>query len=249
MCKHGKSKWVWLLRRSGMSFGIKQNEYMCVIELSFYSLKLFIDCKFLLAEHIKLTLKPILTVLDASQHRYIYSLCLVLFQNSDIPAGRPERFEPLFGVALAFDPVSLILGCRDSTLNPGSGSLYDILTFAARKNIFLSWIRDKPPSKISWHKLVIRFFFFRKPNLFPSVYKGTIVLYLDPLLYCRIYTKQHCDRLSMNVCILTYLLHLVLTVQIYVVLSPDLYFCFELFKKEIKKKNKFYIFIKTTNNQ
>lgn len=47
---------------------------------------------------------------------------------------------------------------RDSKISPGSGRLYDILTYAARKNIFLSWISDKPPSKTSWHKLIMELF-------------------------------------------------------------------------------------------
>uniref|UniRef100_A0A3P9KND8 Reverse transcriptase domain-containing protein n=1 Tax=Oryzias latipes TaxID=8090 RepID=A0A3P9KND8_ORYLA len=69
-----------------------------------------------------------------------------------------EDMEKILGTALVLNPVSLLLGYRDDKVISTSGRLYDILTYAARKNIFLSWISDKPPSKANWHRLIIELF-------------------------------------------------------------------------------------------
>ena len=55
------------------------------------------------------------------------------------------------------NPVSLLLGhpSQDAIVATCTKRLYDILAYAARKNIFLSWISEKPPSKANWHQIII----------------------------------------------------------------------------------------------
>ena len=59
-----------------------------------------------------------------------------------------QDLENIFGVVLHMDPLSLILGyhSQDTIVDANSTRLFNILTYAARKN-FLSWISDKPPTK------------------------------------------------------------------------------------------------------
>uniref|UniRef100_A0A3B3BVU9 Reverse transcriptase domain-containing protein n=1 Tax=Oryzias melastigma TaxID=30732 RepID=A0A3B3BVU9_ORYME len=69
-----------------------------------------------------------------------------------------EDMEKIFRTELTLNPVSLLLGYSDIKHNSTFSRLYDILTYAARKNIFLSWISEKPPSKANWHRLIIELF-------------------------------------------------------------------------------------------
>ena len=64
-----------------------------------------------------------------------------------------QDLENIFDVVLHMDPISLILGYprQDTIVDANSNRLYNILTYAARKNIFLSWISDKPHTKSNWH--------------------------------------------------------------------------------------------------
>ena len=82
-----------------------------------------------------------------------------------------QDLENIFGVVLHMDPLSLILGypSQDTIVDSNSTRLFSILTYAARKNIFLSWISDKPPTKSNWHKIVMECFHF------------VVVTYLDLL--------------------------------------------------------------------
>ena len=71
-----------------------------------------------------------------------------------------QDLEKIFGVVLHMDPLSLILGytSQDTFVDANAARLYNILTYAARKNIFLSWISDKPPTKSNWHKIIMECF-------------------------------------------------------------------------------------------
>ncbi len=71
-----------------------------------------------------------------------------------------QDMQRIYGVVLQMDPLSLLLGYTNRYVNVGtsSGRLYDILAFTARNNIFLSWISDKPPTKFTWHKIVMECF-------------------------------------------------------------------------------------------
>lgn len=61
----------------------------------------------------------------------------------------------VFILELHLNPVSLILGLPVGQLrNKFNSRLFDILAFAARKNILLTWISDKPPPLNGWHKII-----------------------------------------------------------------------------------------------
>ncbi len=66
-----------------------------------------------------------------------------------------REMERIFGRDFGTDPVSLILGlpCKSST-TVASKRFYNILTFAARKNILLQWTSDKSPSIKGWFKVL-----------------------------------------------------------------------------------------------
>lgn len=54
------------------------------------------------------------------------------------------------------DPICLILGLPDAHItNTKHRRLFNILTFAARKNILLFWIKVAAPTKKSWHNLIM----------------------------------------------------------------------------------------------
>lgn len=71
-----------------------------------------------------------------------------------------QDMSKIFGVSLHMDPLSLLLGhpSQDNIVGDGSARLYDILSYAARKNIFLSWRSDKPPTRKNWHKIIMKCF-------------------------------------------------------------------------------------------
>ena len=55
------------------------------------------------------------------------------------------------------DPLCLILGLADDKILRNSEKrLFNLLTYAARKNILLSWISEKPPTKKDWHKMIMQ---------------------------------------------------------------------------------------------
>ena len=68
--------------------------------------------------------------------------------------------QDILGVDLHMNPLSLLLGhpFQGATITASNHRLYDILAFSARKNIFMSWISDKPPTKTSWHKMIMECF-------------------------------------------------------------------------------------------
>ena len=54
----------------------------------------------------------------------------------------------IFGVPIELNPMCLLLGLPDShIINVKHKRLFNLLTFAARKNILLFWIKDAAPSK------------------------------------------------------------------------------------------------------
>lgn len=62
----------------------------------------------------------------------------------------------LFDKELAMDPVFLILGLPDQSLILSNEKrLYNLLTFAARKNILLRCISDKTQTISGWHKILM----------------------------------------------------------------------------------------------
>lgn len=87
----------------------------------------------------------------------------------------------------SMDPVSLLLShpSQDAIAAAYTKRLYDIFAYAVRKNIFLSWISDKPLSKVNWHKIIMECI---PLDLFASLYKETIYANMDliPLFlkYC-----------------------------------------------------------------
>lgn len=66
-----------------------------------------------------------------------------------------DKLNLIFDVRLDPDPQALLLGLASPHIK-GSDQrrLFNILTFAARKNILLKWIDNTPPTIIGWHKLV-----------------------------------------------------------------------------------------------
>ena len=63
--------------------------------------------------------------------------------------------EKVFNTDLGLDPLSLILGLPSGAVSTAANKrLYNLLTFAARKNILLQWISDKSPSVKGWAKII-----------------------------------------------------------------------------------------------
>ncbi len=66
-----------------------------------------------------------------------------------------SELERIFHVNIEMDPTSLILGLSSDYLKTAANKrLYNILTFVARKNILLHWVRDKVPSICGWRKII-----------------------------------------------------------------------------------------------
>ncbi len=62
----------------------------------------------------------------------------------------------IFGLPIRMDPMCLILGLPDHQITDSKHRrLFSILTFAARKNILLFWIKNVAPTKKSWHNIVM----------------------------------------------------------------------------------------------
>ena len=62
----------------------------------------------------------------------------------------------IFGVPIRMDPTCLILGLPDCRITDSKHRrLFNILTFAARKNILLFWNKNVAPTKKSWHNIVM----------------------------------------------------------------------------------------------
>lgn len=62
----------------------------------------------------------------------------------------------IFGVTIQMDPLCLILGLPDAHVTDRKHRrLFNILTFAARKNILLFWIKDAAPTRKSWHNIIL----------------------------------------------------------------------------------------------
>ena len=67
-----------------------------------------------------------------------------------------DELSIIFGVQIDLNPLYLILGFPDVHIDSVKNRrLFNMLTFAARKNILLFWIKDHAPSLQSWHKLVM----------------------------------------------------------------------------------------------
>ena len=67
-----------------------------------------------------------------------------------------NELSAIFGVSILMDPMCLILGLSDTRItNKKHRRLFNILTFAARKNILLFWIKDAAPTKKAWHNLIM----------------------------------------------------------------------------------------------
>ena len=63
--------------------------------------------------------------------------------------------QKIFNIDLEMDPLSLILGLPSGNVTTVANKrLYNLLTFAARKNILLQWISDKSPSIKGWSQIV-----------------------------------------------------------------------------------------------
>lgn len=61
----------------------------------------------------------------------------------------------VFSMNIELDPVYLILGIPSKHIKTVAGKrLFNILTFAARKNILLHWVSDKSPSVNGWRKII-----------------------------------------------------------------------------------------------
>ena len=64
----------------------------------------------------------------------------------------------IFSVPIELNPMCLLLGLPDNRLRRVEHKrLFNLLTFAARKNILLFWINDAAPCKKSWHNIIMDF--------------------------------------------------------------------------------------------
>ena len=62
----------------------------------------------------------------------------------------------IFGVPIELNPMCLLLGLPDGHItNTKHKRLFNLLTFAAKKNVLMFWIKDVAPTKKSWHNLVM----------------------------------------------------------------------------------------------
>ena len=92
-------------------------------------------------------------VLKARQ-RLVITFTLVLCRNYWSYIVTELSF--IFGVPIELNPICLLLGLPDShIINVKHKRLFNLLTFAARKNILLFWIKDASPSKKSWHNIIM----------------------------------------------------------------------------------------------
>ena len=68
-----------------------------------------------------------------------------------------QELNEIFNIELELDPLCLILGLPDNKIvNKFHKRLFNLLTYAARKNILLSWINEKPPKKRGWDKIIMQ---------------------------------------------------------------------------------------------
>ena len=85
------------------------------------------------------------TIFTASGHVWSY-------KATDIV----KELSVIFGVPIHFNPMCLLLGFPDvHIVNAKHKRLFNLLTFAARKNILLFWIKDAAPTKESWHNNIM----------------------------------------------------------------------------------------------
>ncbi len=62
----------------------------------------------------------------------------------------------IFDVSIELNPVYLLLGFPDCHITRSCHKrLFNLLTFAARKNILFYWIKEASPSKNSWHNIIM----------------------------------------------------------------------------------------------
>lgn len=66
-----------------------------------------------------------------------------------------DKLNLIFDVHLDPDPQALLLGLPSPHIKSSDQRrLFNILAFAARKNILLKWIDNAPPTIIGWHKQI-----------------------------------------------------------------------------------------------
>lgn len=67
-----------------------------------------------------------------------------------------NELSAIFGVPIRMDLMCLVLVLLDGQITDRNHRrLFNVLTFAARKNILLFWIKNAAPTKISWHNIII----------------------------------------------------------------------------------------------
>ena len=68
-----------------------------------------------------------------------------------------QQLNVIFNLEFELDPLCLILGLTDNRIaDKFHKRLFNLLAYAARKNILLSWINEKPPTKKEWHKIIMQ---------------------------------------------------------------------------------------------
>ena len=136
---------------TGRKFGFRPWTFLCVTAPNTYSSELYIARILHLLSRTKWMLisphsagnAPLRLVImsTASGHVWNYKATgLVLWLTV------------IFGVPIRMDPMCLILGLPDGRITDSKHRrLFNILTFAARKNILLFWNKNVAPTKKSWH--------------------------------------------------------------------------------------------------
>ena len=101
------------------------------------------------------TASPLCLKCKTDTGNYIHCLwSCVKLQNywSDIVS----ELSSIFGVPIDLNPMCLLLGLPDGHLRKTEHKrLFNLLAFAARKNILLFWIKDVAPCKKSWHNIIM----------------------------------------------------------------------------------------------
>ena len=91
--------------------------------------------------------------LELGSYIHCFWSCLKM---QDYWAGILVELCKIFNVQVELNPMCLLLGFPDTQIiDVNHKRLYSILTFAARKNILMSWINNSAPSRKSWHKIIM----------------------------------------------------------------------------------------------
>ncbi len=173
-----------------MTFGLMLRKYLFVHVRDKYNLKSYIDSIFLLTAGIfNPSISPLCLKCKTEVGTLTHCLwsCDRLQRYWFLVLGEMEKILMQFDS----DPVSLLLGIPNNCIvSSANKKLFNILSFAVRKNILLNWISDKSPSLKGWHKI----FFELIPleHLTYVLHQKTVISGLNGTSSSPYYYKEYC---------------------------------------------------------